>query len=112
LAPSLLSSWPELLFSFTTECLWWFTFCNIPSDERMGLSLINRLGICQVYLSHIHPMALRAHIGPRPPLMSFLNLTLIYSWEESLDGWSARRKAATYTVQHKHRINADKHPCL
>jgi hypothetical protein len=25
---------------------------------------------------------------------------------------SARRKAATYTGQHKHKINADKYPCL
>jgi hypothetical protein len=30
----------------------------------------------------------------------------------SLDEWSARRKAATYTGQHEHRINAEKHPCL
>jgi hypothetical protein len=29
-----------------------------------------------------------------------------------LDGESACRKAATYTGQHKHRINADRHPCL
>jgi hypothetical protein len=29
---------------------------------------------------------------------------------DSLDGGSARRKAATYTGQHKHRINADRQP--
>jgi hypothetical protein len=28
----------------------------------------------------IHPMTPKAHIGPRPPLMSFLNLTLIDNW--------------------------------
>jgi hypothetical protein len=28
----------------------------------------------------IHPMALTAHIGPRPPLTRFLNLTLIDNW--------------------------------
>jgi hypothetical protein len=28
-----------------------------------------------------------------------------------LDGGSARRKAATYTEQHRHRINAHRHPC-
>jgi hypothetical protein len=29
-----------------------------------------------------------------------------------LSGWSARRKAATYTGQHKRTINANTHPCL
>jgi hypothetical protein len=33
----------------------------------------------------IHPMALTAHIGPRPPLTRFLNLTLIDDWWDSLD---------------------------
>jgi hypothetical protein len=28
----------------------------------------------------IHPMTLRAHIGPRPPLARVLNLTLIDNW--------------------------------
>jgi hypothetical protein len=40
--------------------------------------------------------------------LQYLNLSRL----ESLDGGSARRKAATYTGQHKHRINADRHPCL
>jgi hypothetical protein len=33
---------------------------------------------------------------------------------DSLDGGSARRKATTYTEQHKHkhRINVHRHPCL
>jgi hypothetical protein len=57
-------------------------------------------------------MALTANIGPWPPLTRFRNLTLIDNWQDSLDEWSARRKAATYTGQHKHRINADKHPYL
>jgi hypothetical protein len=52
------------------------------------------------------------HIGPWPPRMRFLNLTLIDSWYDSLDERSARRKAATYTGQHKHRIHAYKHPGL
>jgi hypothetical protein len=43
------------------------------------------------------------------PLFQFLNH--IHSWYDPLDGESARCKAATYT-QHKHRINAHKHPCL
>jgi hypothetical protein len=32
--------------------------------------------------------------------------------QDSSDGGSACRKAAAYTGQHKHRINADRHPCL
>jgi hypothetical protein len=40
---------------------------------------------------------------------SFLNLNCRL---ETLDGGSARRKTAIYTGQHKHRINAGKHPCL
>jgi hypothetical protein len=31
---------------------------------------------------------------------------------DSLDGGSAGLKGATYTGQHKHRINADRRPCL
>jgi hypothetical protein len=36
----------------------------------------------------------------------------IDSWYDSLDWSSPRRKAATYTRQHKHRINTHIHPCL
>jgi hypothetical protein len=31
---------------------------------------------------------------------------------DSLDGGSASRKAAAYTGQHKHTMNADRHPCI
>jgi hypothetical protein len=34
---------------------------------------------------------------------------MLDSRQDSLDGESARCKAATYTGQHKHRINADIH---
>jgi hypothetical protein len=34
-------------------------------------------------------------------------MTLIESRWESLDGWSTRRKAATYTGRHKRRVNGD-----
>jgi hypothetical protein len=38
---------------------------------------------------------------------------LIYTQSVGLPGQgSARRKAATYTGQHRHRINAHRHPCL
>jgi hypothetical protein len=44
------------------------------------------------------------------PFFQFLNS--IHSRQYSLDGGSARRKPATYTQQHKHRINAQRHPFL
>jgi hypothetical protein len=52
-----------------------------------------------------------AHVGPRPPLIRFPNLTLIDIWQDSLDEWSARRKALL-TQDNTNRINAGKHPCL
>jgi hypothetical protein len=39
-------------------------------------------------------------------LFTSVSLTLD-SRQDSLDGWSARRRAATYTGQHKHRLNAN-----
>jgi hypothetical protein len=54
-------------------------------------------------------MAVQYFVDPWP-LFQFLDL--IHSRYDSLDGESARRKAATYTEQHKHRINAHVHPCL
>jgi hypothetical protein len=39
-------------FLFWTEPLWIYSLCNILSDERMGLPLMNMLGLCQVYISH------------------------------------------------------------
>jgi hypothetical protein len=49
-----------------------------------------------------------AHVGHWPPLMRFLN-SYTYRQLVGLLDESARRKAATYTGQHKHRINADIH---
>jgi hypothetical protein len=56
-------------------------------------------------------LSLWLHIlfGPWP-LFEFLNP--IHSRQGSLDGGSARRKAATYIWQHKHRINVRRHTCL
>jgi hypothetical protein len=42
-------------------------------------------------------------IGPRM-LLQFSNL--IHSWQDSLDGDSARRKASPYTLDNRNRINA------
>jgi hypothetical protein len=44
------------------------------------------------------------------PLFHFFNP--IRSRQNSLDGLSAHRRAATYTWQHKHRINAHRRPCF
>jgi hypothetical protein len=43
-------------------------------------------------------------------LFQFLNS--IQNRQDSLDGGSARRKAATYTQNNTNRINAHRHPCL
>jgi hypothetical protein len=38
-------------FILANEPLMSLFFCNILSDERMGESVMNRLGLCQVYVS-------------------------------------------------------------
>jgi hypothetical protein len=43
---------------------------------------------------------------------SFETMNITESLHDSLDGGSARSNAATYTGQHKHRINADIQPSL
>jgi hypothetical protein len=53
MAPSLLRLAPGVFFFCATEPLWSYSLCNILSDGRMGLSLMNRLGLCQVYVLHI-----------------------------------------------------------
>jgi hypothetical protein len=40
-------------YFFSTESLRKSFLCNILSDERMRLSLMNMLGLCQGYVSHI-----------------------------------------------------------
>jgi hypothetical protein len=47
--------------------------------------------------------------GPWP---LFQLLDLLHIRQDTLEGGSARRKVATYTEQHKHRINAHRHPYL
>jgi hypothetical protein len=49
------------------------------------------------------------NVGPWQ-LFQFRNPT--HSWGDSLEGGSARRKTATYTGQHEHRINAQRYSCL
>jgi hypothetical protein len=46
-------------------------------------------------------MALQPISGLSLLFMRFRNLTLIDGWLDSLNEWSARRKAATHTGQHK-----------
>jgi hypothetical protein len=40
-------------YFFDTEPLWSWSLCNILSNEKIGLSLMNRLGLCQVCILHI-----------------------------------------------------------
>jgi hypothetical protein len=53
-------------------------------------------------------MALQPFV--RPSHLQFRNL--FYTQYDSLDEWSARRKAATYTQDNTNRINAHRHPYL
>jgi hypothetical protein len=61
--------------------------------------------IPQAYLS----MDLQPFVAPWP---HFKFLNPIHSRQDSVDGGSARRKAATYTEINTNRINAHRHPCL
>jgi hypothetical protein len=54
-------------------------------------------------------MALQPFVRPWP-LFQFRNP--IHSRYDSLDGGSARSKAATYTQNNTNRINAHRRPCL
>jgi hypothetical protein len=70
-----------------------------------------------IYPSATYPKFFLFHLerlGSWPaPIQNYLrNLNLVDSWQDSLDGWPARRKATTYTGQHKQRINVERHPCL
>jgi hypothetical protein len=40
-------------YIFLTEPLRSWSLCDILFDEQMGSSLMNMLGLCQVYLSHL-----------------------------------------------------------
>jgi hypothetical protein len=62
-----------------------------------------------VVLNNYLSMALEPFVGSWT-LFQFLDL--LHSRQDSLDGGSAGRKAATYTGQHKHGINAHRHPYL
>jgi hypothetical protein len=67
--------------------------------------------------SSIIILSLSISCCPPPPehrasvkrLVSLQFLNPIHNRQDSLDGGSARRKAATYTEQHKHRIYSDIH---
>jgi hypothetical protein len=66
-----------------------------------------------VIISFIHiPVAPLEHRASVKRFVSLKFLNLVDSRYDSLDGGSARRRAATCTGQHKLRINVEKHPCL
>jgi hypothetical protein len=58
--PSISSSWRQVLethdqrFFIPAELFRSQSFCNILSDEKMGLSLVNTLRLCQVYVTQHH----------------------------------------------------------
>jgi hypothetical protein len=65
-----------------------------------------------IYLSIFIPIAPTwSIVHPRNASFHFSSL-ILDNRQDFLDRQSARRKAATNTGQYKHRINANKHPCL
>jgi hypothetical protein len=59
----------------------------------------------------IYLCSCRCHLEHRTSVKSSFHFSFLFleSRYDSLDGGSARLKAATYTRQHKHRINANVH---
>jgi hypothetical protein len=55
-----------------------------------------------------------SHLEHKASVKRFVSLQFLNLGQSTglLARGSARRKAATYIGQHKHRINADRHPCL
>jgi hypothetical protein len=62
----------------------------------------------------IRPSICCSHLEHRVSVKRFVSLRFLNLWQSlgRLGQRISRRKAATYTGQHKHRIIADKHPCL
>jgi hypothetical protein len=80
------------------------------THNEMFISLGRSTNRTSLSLFPVAPTLVHGASVKRFVSLQFLNLT--ESREDSSDEGSARHKAATYTGHHKHRINADKHPCL
>jgi hypothetical protein len=80
----------------------------------LSIYLAVRLSVClSIYLSiYLAMYRCCSHLEHRVSVKRFVSLQFLNlrQWIRPLDGGSARRKAATYTEQHKHRI--DKYLCL
>jgi hypothetical protein len=92
----------------------WILAVSSHKPPHIKINISVRLSFCYELLNWFSSsyMALQPISGLGFLFMRFRNLTLMDGWQDFLDDWSAHRKAATYTGQHKHRINANKHPCL
>jgi hypothetical protein len=82
----------------------------------------SRTRLVTVYSGHLHNISIYRSISiPVAPTWSIghpgnasfhFSFLITSSWLDPWDGGSDRCKAATYTGQNKHRIHADKYPCL
>jgi hypothetical protein len=91
---------------------WWMEFAHMLClSVYLSVSLSIYLSIYQS-INQLIPGAPTWSIG-HPRNVSFhFSCLILYSWYDALGGGSAQCKAATYTEQNKHRINAEKEPCL
>jgi hypothetical protein len=99
----------QMLASVSGDLIWesWRTKWLFPSFFGFVL-LITISPLFLTRLSIYLSMVLRPFVGPWQ-IFQFHNI--IHSRWDSLDGGSARRKAATYTQNNTNTINAHRHPC-
>jgi hypothetical protein len=84
-------------------------------NRKLNLKITNKDSSCSYSYPSIHPSIHPSIYGSKAisgPWSLFQFLNPIHSQQDSLDGGSARRKAATYTQNNTNGINAHRHPCL
>jgi hypothetical protein len=102
-----------------SDCSTFLSMCDVP---RMAI-VCNEFMEClpgissRYFLSPLVavPVIINIIIALQPivrPWPFFQFLYVIHSRQDSSDGRSASRKAATYTQNNRNRINAYRHPCL
>jgi hypothetical protein len=99
--------WVEL---WLVDYKWW-NWHNLRNEYTRLWPLKGYTYVYIVFFSLLLPWRIRL-FGLLPFRINPEIMKLIDSWSDSLDGGSARRKSTTYTGQHKHIINAGRHPCL
>jgi hypothetical protein len=92
---------------------------NIEADKQLVLKpetgqCVFPCGSYSVPVKSIYLYSCCSHLEHRASVKRFISLQFLNLTESVGPLWrvSTRRKASTYTGQHKHIINADKHSCL